>query len=407
MRDKKKTLDENNERLKFKKILKKQKLKEQGITLIALVVTIIILLILAGVTLNIALSDNGLFSKAKKAADDYNKRALEEELQILYAEQQTENYKNNLKAKADITKLLEEKTGEGKITQEDITDFNEKLKQYGYEEEIKTITSESDFAKIGTDDSHPIDGLYVQLGDIALDGFTPIGTEENPFTGVYNGNGKKITSLTITTENDSAGMFGISEGTIKNVTVEKCTITSSQGRIGAIAGVNEGLIENCIINSGKLNSSGAYRDPITESKQGSRIGGICGENGLGAIIKNCVNSAEIIGNEIQVGGISGRNFGGIIAGCINNGAVKGPGRVGGIVGWTMPENNSESEVKDCTNNATVEQLISSGETSIGFGGIAGYCSGNKIYRCGNNGAISSSKIDVGGIVGYRSRWFFY
>ena len=55
MKDKRKTLDKNFEDLKFKKIVKKQKLQEQGITLIALVVTIIILLILSGVTLNIAI----------------------------------------------------------------------------------------------------------------------------------------------------------------------------------------------------------------------------------------------------------------------------------------------------------------------------------------------------------------
>ena len=50
---------------------KKQNLKEKGITLIALVVTIIILLILAGVTLNMALSRDGLFSRARNATDKY------------------------------------------------------------------------------------------------------------------------------------------------------------------------------------------------------------------------------------------------------------------------------------------------------------------------------------------------
>ena len=44
-----------------------------------MVVTIIILLILAGVTLNIALSDNGLFSKSKKAAEEYDQAQSEEE----------------------------------------------------------------------------------------------------------------------------------------------------------------------------------------------------------------------------------------------------------------------------------------------------------------------------------------
>lgn len=40
---------------------------ERGITLIALVVTIVVLLILAGVTITYALGDNGIFGIAKKA----------------------------------------------------------------------------------------------------------------------------------------------------------------------------------------------------------------------------------------------------------------------------------------------------------------------------------------------------
>ena len=80
MREKKKTIDKKSANSKLKEIAQKQKLQEKGITLIALVVTIIILLILAGVTLNIALSDNGLFNKAKKAADDY-KEAQDRELE--------------------------------------------------------------------------------------------------------------------------------------------------------------------------------------------------------------------------------------------------------------------------------------------------------------------------------------
>ena len=61
---------------------KLQKSKEKGITLIALVVTIIILLILAGVTLNMAMSGDGLFSRARNAADKY-KKAQEDESQLV------------------------------------------------------------------------------------------------------------------------------------------------------------------------------------------------------------------------------------------------------------------------------------------------------------------------------------
>lgn len=51
--------------------LKIQKAKDTGITLIALVVTIIVLLILAGVTIGMATSNDGIIKRASNAADTY------------------------------------------------------------------------------------------------------------------------------------------------------------------------------------------------------------------------------------------------------------------------------------------------------------------------------------------------
>ena len=46
--------------------------KQNGITLVALVVRIIVLIILAGVTLMIALDNDGIISKTKEGANEYN-----------------------------------------------------------------------------------------------------------------------------------------------------------------------------------------------------------------------------------------------------------------------------------------------------------------------------------------------
>mgnify|MGYP000026084219 FL=1 len=52
--------------------------KENGITLVALVVTIVVLLILAGVSISLVLGQNGLVNRAKEAADATNKAATSE-----------------------------------------------------------------------------------------------------------------------------------------------------------------------------------------------------------------------------------------------------------------------------------------------------------------------------------------
>ena len=57
-----------------------QRNKQKGITLIALVVTIIVLLILAGVAINLTVGKNGIFNKAKFAKEKYtNEEYLEQE----------------------------------------------------------------------------------------------------------------------------------------------------------------------------------------------------------------------------------------------------------------------------------------------------------------------------------------
>lgn len=65
------------------------KLKEKhGITLIALVITIIILLILAGILIAALTGENGLITKAKEATAEYKKAQSKEELQLKISEMQ-------------------------------------------------------------------------------------------------------------------------------------------------------------------------------------------------------------------------------------------------------------------------------------------------------------------------------
>lgn len=52
----------------------------KGITLVALIVTVIVMLILVGVALNIALGDNGIVNNAKKATEETRRAMYKEEL---------------------------------------------------------------------------------------------------------------------------------------------------------------------------------------------------------------------------------------------------------------------------------------------------------------------------------------
>lgn len=75
----------------------KNLIKHGGITLIALVITIIILLILAGITIS-TMINSGLFSKAQTATNEYSEKSAEEKLQLelsnLYMEKITNSKYN-------------------------------------------------------------------------------------------------------------------------------------------------------------------------------------------------------------------------------------------------------------------------------------------------------------------------
>ena len=56
--------------------------KEKGITLVALVVTIIVLLILAGVAISLTIGQNGIFTRAQNATQRWDEASTNEAEQM-------------------------------------------------------------------------------------------------------------------------------------------------------------------------------------------------------------------------------------------------------------------------------------------------------------------------------------
>lgn len=70
---------------------------ERGITLIALVITIVILIILAGVTITYALSENGIFAKAKNAGETSQVGALRDDMLLAKMDAMAAYYEDTTK----------------------------------------------------------------------------------------------------------------------------------------------------------------------------------------------------------------------------------------------------------------------------------------------------------------------
>ena len=88
-------------------MMRKNLKNQKGITLIALVVTIIILLILAGISIATLTGENGLLNKANVAKEESKKAEYKEELELIGQELQIEQKTKNITDKEYMDKYAE------------------------------------------------------------------------------------------------------------------------------------------------------------------------------------------------------------------------------------------------------------------------------------------------------------
>lgn len=105
--------------------------QSKGITLIALVITIIVLLILAGVSISMLTGENGILTQAESADEATKKAEAEEAVDLLLNEWQIER---KTKKDASLSQFLTDKVGKeiDKVTQND-ADGTFSLEIDGYE----------------------------------------------------------------------------------------------------------------------------------------------------------------------------------------------------------------------------------------------------------------------------------
>ena len=120
----------------------------RGITLVALVVTIVVLLILAGVSINTVLGDDGIIKKAKEAAEATKRASAEEEMNRLVLEYQLASNDETLES------FLQEKVTEGRI--DGVTDngdgtitITKKVEGKDYTITVKKPTASTPSVKVG------------------------------------------------------------------------------------------------------------------------------------------------------------------------------------------------------------------------------------------------------------------
>ena len=93
--------------------------KENGITLIALVITIIVLLILAGVSLSLVLGENGILNQSTKAVKTTEETNVKEEIAIAYSAWEIAK---NSGEPTNVSQFIKDKIGNDKVESVSIFD---------------------------------------------------------------------------------------------------------------------------------------------------------------------------------------------------------------------------------------------------------------------------------------------
>ncbi len=137
--------------------------------------------------------------------------------------------------------------------------------------------------------------------------FNPIGTDEKPFPGTYEGGQYTISNLHISSSQNAVGLFGVisSNAKVYRVGLLNSSINASgSGNVGGIAGNNQGVVEQCYSSTTITTSTTGY------------VGGLVGSNT--GTIKNSYNSGNISGT--KTGGLVGYNAG-VLENGYNSGTV--------------------------------------------------------------------------------------
>lgn len=113
-----------NHEFVLKNMIKDYYKKNEGITLVALVVTIIVLLILAAVSIDLVLGDNGIITRAKQSAKETDYAIVKNSVNECSATLLSDFLNNNLENKSFEEYVTKEKLEENLNNKYDVLEFN-------------------------------------------------------------------------------------------------------------------------------------------------------------------------------------------------------------------------------------------------------------------------------------------
>ncbi len=266
---------------------------------------------------------------------------------------------------------------------------------------------------------------YILQTDLDLTGieWAPIGTNEAPYLGIFDGNGHTISNLTITKANNNFnGLFGYVQGTVKNLDIKDFSIDYSTDFLTYAGGLTGYLIGDAtnITTNGTINidssSSNVFAGLLAGLSQAVLDSTTTVDNFKPNKIDNNTVSGSIIVNPTNyayVGGLVGKAYNSEFTnnqatGTINVSGGDSPLYIGGLVGHYYGgiligfEDQVDSTDINIQNNISNEDItVTKADNGASIGGLVGYTQyGNYTDNAAiSNLTIGGDNLNVGGFIG--------
>lgn len=265
------------------------------------------------------------------------------------------------------------------------------------------------------------DGKTILLNNIdmsALTGeWTPIGTADKPFAGVFDGRYRKILNM-----KSSSPLFGACEGAqLSNIIIDESSEFNVRGEYltECVAAPLAGKLTDCKVSECTNNASVLMEASSLNEATVAYVSGLVGVTKGNTTIYKSENNGSVTASgkcktakaqgTFYVGGIVAINEGSV-DGCTNNGAVSDAAVSynHSLAGVAAANSGAVQSSKNCgrVSVAAVRVVDSQNDVSryINMGGITGYnMEGGKIAECTNDAAlVSASDVKlqrIGGVIG--------
>ena len=218
-------------------------------------------------------------------------------------------------------------------------------------------------------------------------GFLPIGRDGYPFTGNFDGLGHVVSNLYISSNLRMVGLFGYSQGLIKDIGLVGLNVTctsDSYPLIGGLVGINDGGTITNAYSQGTVSATGSG---------GGEIGGLVGNNS--GTITNSYSTANVTATDATAGGLLGYNMGTVTNAYSTGNVTISIGHAGGLAGQ-----NASGLIKNAYSTGSVK----SESTAYGsVGGLVGENNPATIEHAYSTGKVEGGKY-TGGFVGHSVGW---